>query len=482
MAPTAPLALRSARRAVALLAAPALAAALGAGPAAADPAAIGGDGYVHVAPNGVVLGVDPYYPKDGNGGYDVSAYDLALDYSPYWGSLRAKATIKAVTTQALSRFNLDLRGMTVRSVAVDGVPAAFTRAGEHELVITPATALAAGAEFTVAVGYDGVPRPIATARGWSGWVASGDSAVAAGAPRSAMTWFPVNGTEVDKATLRVSATVPTGYAVVGNGTRSADVPGAGKHTVTWVEDTPIAPHAAMLGIGRWQLDTITLADGTTAVNAYAPCALGLRAVGDRLPEVREFLDTLLWGYPQSASGGLFLDRATYPHGAQGRPVYGAGATVDDLVYATAYQWWGASLTHKMWKDVLMVEAFARYAVWLWDEAKHGTDLDARYRALVERGDARFWAPKLVDPGAGREYAPTTKAVLMVHALRKALGDDVFFQVYAGFPIINQQGNQNWHDFELYAAAVADRDLTGFYQAWLEGTAIPPAEHLYPTAP
>ncbi|GGS32448.1 peptidase M1 [Actinokineospora fastidiosa] len=478
------MALRSTPRAVALLAAPVLAATLlGAGHAAADASTIGSDGYVHVAPNGVVLGVDPYYPKDGNGGYDVSDYTLALDYSPYWGTLRGKATIKAVTTQDLSRFNLDLRGMTVRSVRVNGAPAAFTRVGEHELVITPSALLPSGADFTVEVGYDGVPRPLYTSRGWTGWVDTGDSAVAMGAPRAAMTWFPVNGTEVDKATMHVAVTVPTGWSVVGNGVQASDVPGSGRHTVTWAEETPLAPHATMLGIGRWQLDTITLADGTKAVNAYGPCALGLRAVGNRLPEVREFLDPLLWGYPQSASGTLFLDRNTaYTHGAQGRPVLGANATVEDLVYATAYQWWGASLTHKMWKDVLLVEGFSRYAVWLWDEAKNGVDLDARYRGLVERGDAAFWARRLIDPGAGREFAPTTKAVLMVHALRKTLGDDLFFQVMAGFPIINQQGNQNWHDWELYVDAVAQRELTGFYHAWLEGAVIPPAEFLYPTAP
>ncbi|WP_433272112.1 M1 family metallopeptidase [Actinosynnema sp. CS-041913] len=458
-----------------------LAATLSGHPAAADPSTVGGDGYVHVAPNGVVLGVDPYYPKDGNGGYDVEDYTLALDYDPYYLALHGKATVKAVTTQQLSRFNLDLRGFTVRSVTVDGKPAAFARAGEHELVITPASTLARGAGFTVEVAYAGRPRPLDTARGRTGWQATaGGPAVAAGMPHSAMTWFPVNGTEADKATLHVAATVPLGWSVVGNGIPESDVPCGGRHTVTWAEETPTAPNSAMLGIGRWQVDTRALPGGVTVVNAYAPGASGKRELGDRLPEVLTFLSGVLGDYPQSAAGGLFLDtRPGYTHPAQTRPVYGSAAGIADLVYASAFQWWGDSVSIKMWRDVLLPESFARYAVWLWDEAKGGASLDERYRAMVARADAGFWSRKLTDPGRNAEFAPTAKAVLMVHALRRTLGDDVFLQVLSGFPMINPQGNQNWHDFELYVAAVAQLDLTEFYHAWLDGTTIPSDEFLYP---
>lgn len=442
----------------------------------------GSDGYVHVSPDGTVLGTDPYYPKDGNGGYDVSDYAIALDYAPHFLSVSGKATITATATQDLSRFNLDLRGLTVRSVTVDGVGATFRRIGEHELAITPRTPVAEGARFAVVIRYDGRPEPISTVRGRTGWLTTPDgSAVATGQPHSAMTWFPVNGTEVDKATFRVAVTVLNGFSVVSNGFQVSDVPaGTGRHTVTWAEETALAPNTAMLGIGRWQLDKVTLPDGRTATNAYDPCAIGKQAIGDRLPEVLAFLTEKFGDYPQSAAGGLFLDRDLgYVHGAQTRPVYGRSATVADLVYATAYQWWGAGVTGKMWRDALMPESFARYAVWLWDEAENGTDLDQRYRELVARGDAAFWAPKLTDPGKGTEFAPTTKSVLRVHALRRLLGDDLFFQIAAGFPQINPQGNQNWHDFELYVSAVTQLDLTEFDHAWLEGTVRPPDEHLYP---
>ncbi|CRK58363.1 putative metallopeptidase [Alloactinosynnema sp. L-07] len=452
-------------------------------PAAAAESTIGTDGYVHVSPMGTVLGADPYYPKDGNGGYDVGDYNLAIEYLPSSTSIRAKATITATATQDLSRFNLDLCGLSVYSVKVDGVGATHARVGDHELVVTPRTMLAAGAAFTVEIVYGGSPRPLGTARGLVGWQRGYESAVAVGMPRSAMTWFPVNNTEVDKATLHVALTVPNGWQAVSNGTRVSDTPISGyRHTVTWAEETAVAPSAVMAAMGRrWQVDTATLPDGRSVYNAYATWALDKRALGNKLPEVIEFLSGVLGDYPQSAAGGMFLDRPATTHPAQTRPVYGVYAGMSDLVYATAYQWWGDGVTTKMWKDTQLTESFARYAVWLWDAEKNGVDLDQRYldQVTAAKADARFWAPKLTDPGARAEYTPTAKGVLMVHALRKTVGDELFFQMYSGFPAINQQSNQGWYDFGLYAEAVAERDLSGFFGAWWNGTVIPADEFLFP---
>ncbi len=71
---------------------------------------------------------DEYFPLDGNGGYDVSHYDLDLAYDAASDRLTGVATIQARATQNLSRFNLDLDGLTVRSVKVDRRHARWSRA------------------------------------------------------------------------------------------------------------------------------------------------------------------------------------------------------------------------------------------------------------------------------------------------------------------------------------------------------------------
>ena len=63
---------------------------------------------------------DPYYPGLGNGGFDVEHYTLDLTWLADQGALEGVATIEATATQDLSRFDLDLAGLEVRSVTVDG--------------------------------------------------------------------------------------------------------------------------------------------------------------------------------------------------------------------------------------------------------------------------------------------------------------------------------------------------------------------------
>ncbi len=94
---------------------------------------------------------DPYFPLDGNGGYDVAHYALQIGYQP--GSecaRRARAIITARATQALSRFDLDLVGLHVDAVRVDGQAATWTRT-DHELKVTPKKAVRKGHRFSVEV-------------------------------------------------------------------------------------------------------------------------------------------------------------------------------------------------------------------------------------------------------------------------------------------------------------------------------------------
>src|SRR5689334_17628099 len=84
---------------------------------------------------------DPSFPFAGNGGYDVSHYALTLSWDPSSNRLSGTAVITASATQDLSSFDLDLRGFTISRLLVNGQPAANTRSGDQELVITPRSGL-----------------------------------------------------------------------------------------------------------------------------------------------------------------------------------------------------------------------------------------------------------------------------------------------------------------------------------------------------
>src|SRR4051794_23866233 len=106
------------------------------------------------APGAPGLG-DPFFPDAGNGGYDVSHYGLTLSYEPSSNQLSGTAVVTARATQNLSSFDLDLRGFAISRLLVNGQPAAGTRSGEQELVITPRSGLKSGSTFTVTIDYAG---------------------------------------------------------------------------------------------------------------------------------------------------------------------------------------------------------------------------------------------------------------------------------------------------------------------------------------
>ena len=177
---------------------------------------------VAVLATGCLGGIgDRYFPNYGNAGYDVHHYDLAVTYDPNTDVLQGVATITAKAQFDLTHFHLDLVGLTVHGVTVDGKPAPFSR-DDHELVIDPRTTIGQGRIFTVIVDYSGVP----TVLDGGGFYTTNDGALAVGEPEVATTWYPVNDHPLDKATYTFRVTTPNAYGVVANGVPRAADPGA----------------------------------------------------------------------------------------------------------------------------------------------------------------------------------------------------------------------------------------------------------------
>src|SRR5215213_2579063 len=160
---------------------------------------------------------DPYFPFDGNGGYDVGRYVLDVAYDPPTDSLTGTAEIQARATQALSSFNLDLVGLDVRGVTVGGQPATWSR-NAGELTITPGQPLPADESFTTVIQYQGVPQTLSDPQlGPSGFFHTDDGALVVGQPDVAATWFPVNDHPLDKSSYTFKITAPADLQVVANG-------------------------------------------------------------------------------------------------------------------------------------------------------------------------------------------------------------------------------------------------------------------------
>jgi hypothetical protein len=196
---------------------------------------------------------DPYFPLAGNGGYDVRHYGLDITYTPATDALVGIATISVVATQDLSAFNLDFDGLTLRSLTVDGLPAAWSRAA-GELTVTPLRGLRRGQAFTVVARYDGVPQLIQDPNlGASGVFATDDGMVVVGQPEVASTWFPVNDHPLDKASYTIRITAPRGLESVSNGVLLSRTTRRGWTTTTWDAREPMASYLATATVGEYRV-------------------------------------------------------------------------------------------------------------------------------------------------------------------------------------------------------------------------------------
>jgi aminopeptidase N len=427
---------------------------------------------------------DPYYPEDGNGGYDVTGYHVSISYNPDSRNLDGDTAVTAKATGELRTFNLDLYGLEVREIEVDGEPAEFERAGEHELVITPATPVADGADFETRVRYGGVPEMMGEgALGENGWqLARSGGAFVAGEPHSATSWYPANDTPRDKATFRLDARVPNGWSVISNGREKPPTRGNdGWTTFHWEEPNRVATYLTTVGIDRWTFDRSTLPGGTPVVSAYAPGVEDKRQVENRLPEIIEFLESKFGPYPQSAAGGIYINESIgFSLETQGRPIYADWAELSVVVHENAHQWWGNSVTVSSWADICLNECFASYAQWLWDEAKSDANLDRQFRTAVARTTDEFWQGRLYDMGAGNEFSAVyEKGPMALHALRRQIGDEAFDRVLKEWPAKHRDANASWPEFERFVTEIAGQDLKDFFTAWFRSAQRPADEFLYP---
>ncbi|MEV0614979.1 M1 family metallopeptidase [Nonomuraea sp. NPDC050404] len=417
---------------------------------------------------------DTDFPQDGNGGYDVTHYDLAIDYTPATKRLDGVTTVRAAATQELSSFNLDLTGLDVREVAVDGSPATFSRKGD-ELTVRPGGVIGEGAPFTVRVTYSGMPKPAKDSAnlGTYGFIPTADGAFVASEPNGSKTWFPNNDHPADKATFDFAITVPEGLTALANGEMAGQPTTAGgKTTYRWREGHPMATYLATATLGKFDLRTGTTATGIPNLAAADPkYKSSLDSLYTLSGEITDHWATVFGPYPFSSTGGVVDDYAAgYALENQTKPLYG-GFDPDETIIAheLAHQWFGNSLTVKRWKDLWLNEGFATYAEWLWSEHKGRKSAEATFQELRKRPENDpMWQypPGRAKPDDLFNSSVYTRGGMTLHALRKEIGDDTFFALLRTWAAEHRHGNVTTEQFTALAERLSGKELDALFDAWL----------------
>ncbi|MEU8922130.1 M1 family metallopeptidase [Kitasatospora sp. NPDC048545] len=425
---------------------------------------------------------DPYFPNSGDHRYRVHRYELALDYRPGPNRLTGSARLSAVADAVLAEVALDLAEFRIGRVLVDGRVARYTHRG-GKLRIRPAKPLAAGAAFTVEVHYTGNPRPVRSPWGGLGWEELTEGALVASQPVGAPSWFPCNDRPADKATYQIAVTTPSPFTVVASGRLLTRTTRASSTTWVYEQSAPTSTYLVTVSIGHYRPVPLA-ARPAVPQTGYVPERLVTGFARDfaRQPEMTAYFGEVFGPYPFGEYAVVLADEELdVPVEAQGLATFGAnhlggGWERERLIaHELAHQWFGNSVTIADWRHIWLNEGFAKYAEWLWSEHTGGPAAATRATAAHTLLAGQPQDLVLGHPGRKLMFDDRLyqRGGLVVHALRRALGDDAFFAMLRDWTGINRHGVVDTADLRAHASRYTSTPLGPLFEAWLERPELPP---------
>jgi hypothetical protein len=153
-----------------------------------------------------------------------------------------------------------------------------------------------------------------------------------------------------------------------------------------------------------------------------------------------------------------------------------------LAHELAHQWWGQGVGWKNYHEQWLSEGFAQYFAALYAVKDRGPEL---FTSVLRQ--MRRWAVDQSDQGPihlgyrlghirgdGRIFRALVynKGAMVLHMLRRLLGEEVFFaglrQFYADWKF-KKAGTD---DVRVAMERASKRDLASFFDAWIYGTSVP----------
>ncbi len=427
---------------------------------------------------------------------DVLHYRFALTLPDSGAHIDGVATITVARRLPADTFALNLVGLRVDSVRVDGRRVHPDRSADRVLVPLPT-----GVHDTlrVDVAYDGVPDDgLIIRRDSAGrWTYFGDNW-----PNRARHWLPTVDHPSDKATVSWWVSAPASETVVGNGTRTAQaaVPplqagGVPRRVTEWNEIRPISTYLMVIAAGP--LVEAPLGETACGYGSVSRCVPQMVYTA---PEQANYMPG-----PFSAAAGIvtFFSQLIAPFPferlahLQSSTQFGGMENATEIFYSdrafrrhtmndelisheTAHQWFGDAVTERDWPELWLSEGFATYFSALWTEHAHGdsafleTMRDIRSRVLR---DQRVATRPVIDSTetdlmALLDANSYQKGGFVLHMLRRELGDSVFFRGLRLYFHAHEFGNATSADLRDALERSSGLPLHWFFDQWLRRPGYP----------
>ena len=450
----------------------------------------------------------PYAP-----GVDVEHYDMAITVPVKGAEIRAIATLTVHRAPTVDTLRLDLIGLMVDSVLVNGLARPSVR---DSTTIRVPLLLRDGQRLHVRVHYHGAPGDGLIIRDDSihGWSAFGDNW-----PNRARYWIPSVDHPSDKATVQWRVTAPATRSVIANGTRwsrQRAVPAAASSSEEWTTTAftmaePIPTYLMVIGVATMDettLSTPACASGNRNRNrnrdrasramrapqsssrgacvpqsvwtfpAETPLMPNHFAEADRIVA---FFSEQFAPYPyarlshvQSATRFGGMENATaifYSDDAFRKNAVGMSL----IAHETAHQWFGDAVTPRRWADLWLSEGFATYLAALYTQQTRGDS--AFHQELRQMRDVVLSAPIAAtravvdsigsnDPVTMLNANSYQKGGFVLHMLRTEIGDAAFFGALQEYQRKFRHGTATTADLRASFERHAGVSLEPFFAQWL----------------
>jgi aminopeptidase N len=433
--------------------------------------------------------VEPKWPRDRVVDIKHIKLQVALDFKEHRISGTATHRLAAILDD-VRELEFDAAEIEVASVRAGAQSISFDHSDE-KLRVRLERALKAGDEIEVAIDYAARPR--------RGLYFVGPDAAYPNKPVEAWTqgededsryWFPCYDYPNDRVTSEVIATVPDTFTAVSNGglVETTANPANRTRTFHWRHEVPHSAYLISLAAGEF----VEVRDqaGSTPVLYYVHPGReddARRAFGNTPKMIQFFERKIGVPYPYAKYsqvavsdfifGGMENTSATTQtadtlHDARAHLDF----TSDPLVaHELAHQWWGDLLTCRDWSHAWLNEGFATYFEALWCEEDKGADEFAWNVRQDREGyldeDSRHYRRAIV---TNKYRAPIElfdrhlyeKGSLVLHMLRRTVGDELFFKSLNLYCTRHRGHNVITQDLQRAFEDTTGRNLDFFFDQWV----------------
>lgn len=417
----------------------------------------------------------------------VAHYDLHLDIMDFTAkTINGYVDLTMVTkVNNLPQYVLDLQGLTVDSVFVDGQSTTFTHAS-NKLAI-PCTAVL-GDTAIIRVYYHGAPIRDSQIGGfyYVGQYCYNIGVAFAYQPHSfGRCWIPCIDFFTDKSTYTMHIHTEAGKMAVCDGMLTDSVTLAdGTRIWTWVLEQPIPVYLASVAVGNYMLyeDVYHGIEADIPIHIYAQPSSFNNVAGSfaNLKNVLQMYEQKFgpyrWprvGYVDVNYNSGAMEHATniaYPHSAF------TGNAMYETLYAHElfHLWFGDLITCNRAEEMWINEGFASYAEALTYEHLYGQETFKDYvrenhhniLKNLAKDEGGLYALDNVPQDNTYGAHSYKKGSAVIHSLRGYMGDSLFF---AGMKsLLNQYAYQNVSSEQLfnYLTQVTGMNMHDFYEGWV----------------